>query len=139
MESNSMSRAKARIIVLAVFLLGAVAGGLSVNLYERLTRSPSGPAPPYGKEGLLKKLNERLHLTPEQFGEIRSIVNETDEQYAEIRRDLNPRFNGVRQKSRDRIRAILTKEQLEEFEKMVVESDQRRQRYRDKMKEEHKR
>lgn len=138
MESRPMSRSKARLIVLAVFLLGAVAGGLSMNLYTRVTRTPAGPGP-FGKEGLLRKLNDRLHLTPEQLDQVSTVVNETDEQYAEIRRDVNPRFNAVRQKSRDRIRALLSKEQLEEFEKMVVESDQRRQRYRDKMKEEHKR
>lgn len=137
MESKPMSRSKARMIVLAVFLLGAVVGGLSMNLYERLTGSASRPGP-YGKEGLLKKLNDRLHLTPAQFEQVSTIVNETDEQYTEIRRDVGPRFETARQKSRDRIRTLLTKEQLEEFEKLIVESDQRRQKYRERMKSEQK-
>jgi hypothetical protein len=133
-----MSRSKARVIILAVFLLGAVAGGLSMNLYERLTGSANRPGQ-WGKDGLLKKLNDRLHLTPEQFEQVRTIVNETDEEYSEIRRAVGPRFDAVRQKSREQIRALLTKEQSEEFDRMIVEADQRRQKYREnKMKNEQK-
>lgn len=125
------TRTKARLIVLAVFLMGFAAGILSMSLYQRATGS--GPhyedrKPP--QDHLLEKMSKRLNLSPEQKEQIRAILEETFQKYSEIRKDMEPRINAVRQQSRDRIRALLSKEQLPEFEKMVQESDRAREKWK---------
>jgi hypothetical protein len=132
MESN-LNKNKARLVVLSIFVIGFLAGALSMNLYQHLMNSSP---PEHGKpqDFLTKKIDQRLSLNSEQEARIKSILTETFEQYGEIRKDMEPklkefepRFKDVRQKSRDRIRAELTEKQLPEFEKMLEEEDKRRE------------
>jgi Spy/CpxP family protein refolding chaperone len=80
-------------------------------------------------------MNQKLSLTPDQQNAISRILEETFANYNEIRKemeprikDFKPRFDEERQKSRDRIRALLTAEQLPGFEKMVQENDLKREK-----------
>lgn len=47
---------------------------------------------------------------------------------------FEPRFNSVRQESRDRIRALLTPEQLPKYEQMVEEHDKMREQEKERSK-----
>ena len=67
------------------------------------------------------------------------ILDETGKKYLEIRKDIEPamkpfepRFEAVRQESRERIRSLLTDEQLPKFEEMVRKQDEMRERDRQK-------
>ena len=141
MEGKTPSQMKARLIVLAVFVIGFVGGALAMNLYKSTT-NPQGPKGP-GRNGgggkppqhfILKKMTDRLHLTQEQQDGIKAILDETFEGYANIRKDIEPRMNSVRQQGRERMRALLTPEQLPEYEKMIEESNRRREESREKNK-----
>jgi hypothetical protein len=132
--TSNLSKNKARLIVLAIFVIGFTAGALSMNLYERLnhTSPPKGGVKP--PEFITRKIDERVNLTSEQQAHIRAILEETFEQYGEIRKDMEPkmkefepRFQEVRHKSRERIRAELTESQLPGFEKLIEEEDKRRE------------
>ncbi|MBI3651849.1 MAG: hypothetical protein HY231_12585 [Acidobacteria bacterium] len=138
MMTNNISKNKARLMVLSIFVIGFTAGALSMNLYQRLY--PATP-PKSGKpqEVIIKKMDTRLSLNAEQEARIKSILDETFEQYGEVRKEMEPkfkeyepRFKEIRQKSRDRIRAELTDKQLPEFEKMIEEDDKRREEERQK-------
>jgi len=131
--TSNLSKNKARLIVLAIFVIGFTAGALSMNLYERLTHSspPKGGTPP---EFITRKIDERVSLNSEQKARIKAILDETFEKYNEIRKDMDPklkefepRFQEVRHKSRERIRAELTESQLPGFEKLIEEEDKRRE------------
>ena len=138
MESKTSSQTKARLIVITVFAIGFAAGALSLNLYERLTRSAAPK--PEGRAGvLIQKMNERMDLTTDQQAQIREILDRTAKKYAEIRvelepriKDFEPRFNAVRQKQRDEIRALLNEKQLPKFNEMVEEQDRLREQEREK-------
>jgi hypothetical protein len=138
MESKTSSQTKARLIVITVFVIGFAAGALSLNLYQRLTRSASPK--PEGRAGvLIQKMNERMDLTTDQQAQIREILDRTAKKYAEIRvelepriKDFEPRFNAVRQKQRDEIRALLNEKQLPKFNEMVEEQDRLREQEREK-------
>lgn len=126
MASKPTSQTKAKLLVVAIFVFGLLAGALSMNLYQRVYGAP----PDSGRHGpnyVFDKLNTRLNLTSDQQTRIRDIVNDTFTQYDSIGKDMEPRINTVRQQSRDRIRAILTKDQLPKFEQMVAESDKKRE------------
>jgi uncharacterized membrane protein len=142
MESRTSSQTKARLIVLTIFVIGFAAGALSMNLYERFSsKGPSTELPPHGPTYLLTKMDNKLDLSEGQRQEIKTILEETSEKYIEIRRDLQPRvkefeprFDAVRQQSRDRIRAVLKPDQLPKYEEMVQESDRRREEMNEKLK-----
>jgi hypothetical protein len=141
MESSTNSRSKARFIVVSVFVIGFAAGALSLNLYERLNGSSKKEGPRGGAEFLIKRMNEEVGLASDQQEQIKKILDETNEKYRELRKELDPaikpfesRFNAVRQESRDRIRALLTPEQLPKYEEMVQKHDKMREQERERSK-----
>ena len=141
MESKSNSQSKARFIVVSVFVIGFAAGALALNLYQQLTASKGKDGPRNGTEVLIRRMNEKVGLSSDQQEQIKKILDETNDKYREIRKDLEPRikdfeprFNGVRQESRDRIRALLTTEQLPKYEQMVTEHDKMREQERERSK-----
>jgi Spy/CpxP family protein refolding chaperone len=141
MESSTNSRSKARLIVVSVFVIGFAAGALSLNLYERLNGSSNKGGPRGGPEFLIKRMNEEVGLASDQQDQIKKILDETGEKYREIRKEMDPaiknfepRFNTVRQESRDRIRALLTPEQLPKYEEMVQKHDKMRDHERERPK-----
>ncbi len=138
MESSTYSQSKARLIVVSVFVIGFAAGALSLNLYERLTSSSKKESPRGSSEFLIKRMNEEVGLASDQQEQIKKILDETSDKYRELRKELDPaikpfesRFNAVRQESRDRIRALLTPEQLPKYEEMVKKHDQIREQERE--------
>ncbi len=138
MASNSKS--KARLIVFSIFAIGFLAGALAMNLYERMRSN--GPEENRGKpqDFIIKKMEQRMSLTTEQHTQIRSILDDTFDRYKALRvemRDQIPqlkeyesKFDDVRLKQRDKIRALLTEKQLPEFEKMLQEMEKRREEQR---------
>ncbi|HWC77925.1 MAG TPA: hypothetical protein VG778_10710 [Blastocatellia bacterium] len=135
MEGRTTSRNKARLLVVAVFVIGVAAGALSMNLYQRAsgsdrpTRRGGDPRP-----DIVQKMTDRLNLTGDQRTQIDAIVKETFGKYDELRKltdpcfnEVKPRFDAVRQEGRGKMRAVLTEKQLPEFEKMVIEQDARRE------------
>jgi uncharacterized membrane protein len=142
MDSNSNSQTKARVIVVSVFVIGFVAGALALNLYQRLTSSSSKDIPHNGTEFLIKRMNDKVGLSADQQDQIKKILDETNDKYREIRKDMEPRikdfeprFNAVRQESRDRIRALLTPEQLPKYEQMVQDHDKLREQEKERTKQ----
>jgi len=141
MESNSNSQSKARLIVVSVFVIGFAAGALALNLYQNLNGSNKKDPRRGGTEFLIGKMNEEVGLTSDQQEKIRKILDETSEKYKQIRVEIDPlvkpfepRFNAVRQESRDRIRALLTSEQLPKYEEMVQKHDKMREQERERSK-----
>jgi uncharacterized membrane protein len=134
MEGRTTSRNKARLLVLSVFLIGAAAGALSMNLYLR-SGAPERPNPGRRSPGeVVSKMSDRLNLTSDQRERVGAILKETFGQYDLIKQDVDPcfqqvkpRFDTVRQASREKIRAVLSEEQLPKFEQMVREQDAERE------------
>jgi len=141
MESKTNSQTKARLIVVSVFVIGFAAGALALNLYQQLSRSSDKNTPRNGAELLLKRMNEKVGLASDQQEQIKQILDETADKYKDIRKEMDPvvkpfepRFNSVRQESRDRIRALLTAEQLPKYEQMVTEHDKMREQEKERSK-----
>lgn len=141
MESKTNSQTKARLIVVSVFVIGFAAGALALNLYQELSRSSERNTPHNGTEFLLKRMNDKVGLASDQQEQIKKILDETADKYKDIRKEMDPvvkpfepRFNTVRQESRDRIRALLTPEQLPKYEQMVQEHDKMREQEKERSK-----
>jgi Spy/CpxP family protein refolding chaperone len=70
-----------------------------------------------------EKMRSELNLTDQQTTAIRTILDETRNEYKTLRTDLRPRFEEPRMKARARIRALLTPEQQQKFDAMVAQQD----------------
>lgn len=137
MESRNSSQAKARLLVIAVFVIGFAAGALTLNLYQRFTSThPNNNVDPHDRAAvIIQRMDEKMSLSGGQKDQIRTILEGTRDKYSDIRKkmepymkEFEPQFDAVRQQSRNEIRAVLNDKQLPEFEKMIEEQDRERER-----------
>jgi len=126
MESKDLNRTKARLVIMAIFVFGFVGGALSMNLYTRATATtkPSEVTP---RHYFFDSLNDKCKLSTDQQAQIRAICDDTFNKFHDIGKQVEPQMNQARQEGRDRIRAILTKDQLPKFEELLAELDKKRQ------------
>ena len=119
---------KAATLVLAVFLCGAVVGGLSVHVFgDRIWNTRANDAASQlTKKDLLQQLNQQLNLTADQRAQIDAIMNGTLSDYDRILAPLSPQLEQARQQGRQRIRAVLSPDQLPKFESFIRQLDAQR-------------
>src|SRR6266850_4379467 len=114
------------LVLLVVFVLGCVTGGALTGLY----RSRAGADRPEAREKAMherfEKMRSELNLTDQQTTAVRTILDETRNEYRALRTELRPRFEEPRTKARSRIRALLTPEQQQKFDAMIVQQDAQR-------------
>lgn len=128
-------RWKAAVLVLSVFCLGMVLGGLAVHLLDsRVSANPatSKDEMPATKEQVLEQLNKECSLTAEQHRQIQMILDETVAEYHRVyepvRPLIEPKIEAARQEGRQKIRGVLTPEQLPKFEAYVHHLDELRKK-----------
>lgn len=111
------------LVLVVVFILGSVTGAALTGLY----RSRASGDRPEARERAMKerfeKMRRELSLTDQQTTSVRTILDETRNEYRALRTELRPRFDEPRQKARARIRALLTAEQQQKYDAMVAQQD----------------
>ena len=125
METKTKNRTKAWLGVISVFIIGLALGALSMNLYIRHNR-PSQPT----RHNPLDDWTMKLSLTPEQRQQIDTIFKESFDQFRQVRKEVDPKFEAIKNQSRERIKSALTPEQLPKFEEMMKQEDSRGDRHR---------
>ena len=91
--------------LLAAFALGIITGAALVHLWRAERGFPPGPPPP--REPPIVHLERELHLTPEQSGRIRAVLEQG-----------RGAFHDQAESVRARIREQLTPEQRTRFDAM---------------------
>ncbi len=107
------------LVLLVVFLLGSVTGAALTGLY----RSRAGGAEARDGAKRFEKMRTELNLTDQQTTSVRTILDETRNEYRTLRTELRPRFEEPRMKARAKIRALLTPEQQQKFDALVAQQD----------------
>ncbi len=97
-------------VLLLVFLCGAVAGALAMNLGAHTVLHPHPFWDNSTKTEYLKSVTKRLDLTPEQASQMASILDDFAKYYQTVLSD-----------GKARIFSILNEEQKRKFEKMLKE------------------
>jgi hypothetical protein len=123
---------KASVLVLAVFLLGLLVGGLGVHVMGSKAAAPPAAALPTTSDEVVKQLDVRCSLTADQQKQIQAIMEEVMAEYHRIYEPIRPQIEEVRQAGRQRIRGVLKPEQLPKFEEYLRWMDE------EKKKQEHK-
>lgn len=122
------TRTKVGLAFLVVFLLGFAAGALSLSVYHRRGEAPRQAiwTGRFNRERYVQELTEAVRLQPEQRGALNAALDETREEFLALRRRLQPQFEEVRQRARQRIRSVLNADQQPRFEAFIKRWDEKR-------------
>jgi Spy/CpxP family protein refolding chaperone len=121
---------KASLWLALIFLLGIALGG--VLGYAFAHRSYAAPPTQLTAEQRRAQKREQLArevgLTAEQQSQTVAILDQAQTEYKAIHAVSDPQIEAVRQKSRDKIRQLLTPEQKPKFEEFLRKMDEERKR-----------
>ena len=110
-----------------VFASGIVLGVFVDRLYSASTVTATKQKNP---EDVRKKMvadwQARLNLNEEQVTQLNMIFDETRSRFHEARQKLDPEMQAIRKDQQDMIRAMLKPEQRSEYEKILQEREQKR-------------
>jgi Spy/CpxP family protein refolding chaperone len=117
--------------LLLVFVSGSLVGALGYRTYNPPTAS-SGNSGNAGSGGLrrgsaefrrqyIEEMRSRLKLTDDQVGKVTAILDQTDARFREVRERDNQLISQIREENHERVRTILTPEQIPEYEKLHSE------------------
>jgi len=125
--------AKAKLLVLAVFVLGAVTGAVTQNVYETRTNADADTIAEKRSLQTVQRVQDLLGLTKEQRVQWKAIAEESrpefnalQEENRKLTASNQPKFEALMRKTRNDIRAILTDEQKKIYEDF--NENQRKQR-----------
>jgi Spy/CpxP family protein refolding chaperone len=116
-DRNSWQNPRILVLLLLVFLCGALAGALSMrsSVHAKLHRAAAS----YWKDDSTQlfsydKLTKDLNLTSDQSERLKTILDD----FAKYHEDLEAQIDDVRATGKNRIMQMLTPEQREKFKKL---------------------
>ena len=128
------SATRAKLLVFAVFLLGALVGALIDNAYETRLRAQADSRRQQPQQQV-QQICELVEATPEQCKQTKSIMDASvpdfQKLFAENRKLVEPnnrKMAELQEQTRTKIRAILTEEQARKYNEFNEANDRRRQR-----------
>ncbi len=127
---TTKTRREAAVLVLVVFLLGVLLGGVGNHVWgERvwghtIVRS-NGRVP---RNQVISDMTRELALTPDQQNQLGSLIDDTRAKWDALYAPLQAEHEKIRQDSRARIRAMLTPEQQQKFDAFMQRLDEQRKK-----------
>jgi len=133
MKRNQWS---ALLLAVLLFCSGAAVGALGHRYYSAQTVSAAA-TPDSRRQSYIAELRKRLRLTPPQINQLETIMDDTKAKYKALRDSYRPETLKIKQAHIDRVRSILTPDQVPTYEKIVAEHEQtsRAQEERDRQTE----
>lgn len=127
MNENSKSRLKTWLVLIIVFVLGAVTGVGLGSVYRSKANASFREGRMRDHQAMFEKIRNDLNLNAEQATEMQKVLDETAGEFKTLREELRPRYEELRLKTRGRMRAVLNAEQQQKFDALMAEIDARRQ------------
>jgi Spy/CpxP family protein refolding chaperone len=125
---NNKTRSEAAILVIVVFFLGVLLGGVGNHVWgERVWGRQTSFAHP-SRDQLVAALTQNLQLNAEQQQQLGAIIDDTRAQIHVVYAPADAQREELRQKGRNRIRAILTPEQKPKFDAFMQRVDEERKK-----------
>ena len=104
--------------IIIALLIGLVIG----TYFDKFTNQKQFPCRPpcfaKMKDVILDKFSKDLNLTSKQKKELEKILEKKHEKIIELRSEIHPKFKALHESTRKEIKAILTQEQIEKFDKL---------------------
>ena len=120
MTEKVRSKWQVRGAVVAIFVLGFVAGMLALHAYGRWAHRPQPP------ENRFDQMATQLKLNDDQKTKVQQIFTDTRQQLQNMRKESEPRVNDIRQQADQRLQQVLTPDQWQKFQQMRNEARARR-------------
>lgn len=121
---------KATLWLALVFVLGTALGAVLGYAFAHRSYA-AAPAQLTAEQRRAQKreqLTREVGLTAEQQKQVIAILDEAQAEYKAIHAVSDPQVDAVRQRSRDKIRMILTADQKPKFEEFIRKMDEERKR-----------
>jgi hypothetical protein len=123
--SEATAKQRAAVWVAVVFLLGAALGGVVGYIFaHRAVSANITVTVSQRRAQKVEELTRMAHLTPDQRRQLEGILSDLHAQY----KTLDDERDDARQKSRSKIRGILTQDQIPGFEEFLRKIDDERKR-----------
>jgi Spy/CpxP family protein refolding chaperone len=122
MENNKRSW-EAAVLVLVVFVLGVLLGGLGDHLWGTKVWGMQ-PRPITHRDQIIDTLTHELDLTPEQVKQVTAAVDQKQEEIDKLYAPLEAQRDQIRQQGREQIRAVLTPAQQVKFDAFLNRLDE---------------
>ena len=124
--SETTAKRKAALWVGAVFLLGAMLGGVLGFLFaHRPVSAANAPlSEPERRARRVEQMTQELALTPQQAQQLDGILLQRHTETKALHDQLDAQMSQVREKGRAQVRAMLMPEQLPKFEDFLKRMDE---------------
>ena len=123
---NTRTRREAAFLVLVVFALGVLLGGIATHLWgERVWGHQTAPKT---RDQIVARLTHEVGLSAEQQKQVTAIVDDTRAQWKTIYAPVDAQREQIRQQSREKLRALMTPEQRVKLEKFFADLDEQRRK-----------
>ncbi|HEX8185801.1 MAG TPA: hypothetical protein VF747_13640 [Blastocatellia bacterium] len=126
MNSQKKMWLKTWLLLTVVFILGCVTGASLDGIYRLRAASERQvmTAPSLREtDAYFDTLKRELSLSPEQENSMLTILDRTRDEYKAVCADVRPRYDVVRARAREQMRALLTPDQQERFDSIVTQED----------------
>jgi hypothetical protein len=118
------SKRKAHLIVITAFILGVAVGASGQYLLSNRVARPAPSTP----VDVADELTRVLKLDLPRRARVIQILGDCQKQSQDLREQNRPQFQAIRENARDRIRALLSPEQLTLFNQWIKDLDAKRER-----------
>jgi uncharacterized membrane protein len=109
-------------LLVGIFVLGGVAGGALNTMYVTRSSGDSALSLRSG-EAYFETLKRELDLDVSQASQMREIIDEARVQYKSVCVEVRPRYEGLRENARARMRLLLSPDQRKHFDLIVTRED----------------
>jgi esterase/lipase len=123
-------RQKASLWLAIVFVLGAALGGVLgyAFAHRSYAAEPLVLSAEARRTQRREKLTQDVGLNPQQQKQVAVILDQAQGEYKSVHTVMDPQIEAVRQKTRDKIRAVLTDDQKPKFAEFLRKMDEERKR-----------
>jgi hypothetical protein len=118
------SKRKAHLIVVTAFILGVAVGASGQYLLSNKVAQPAAPTP----VDVADELTGVLTLDQSRRVQVIQILSDCQKQSQELREQNRPQYQAIRENARNRIRALLSPEQLALFNQWIKDLDAKREK-----------
>jgi hypothetical protein len=118
------SKRKAHLIIITAFILGVAVGASGQYLFS----TQPGTRPASTSSAAADELTRVLKLDQSQRSQVMQVLSECQKQNQDLKDQTRPQFQTIRENGRNRIRAILSSEQLELYNQWVKDLDAKREK-----------
>jgi hypothetical protein len=110
-------------VAVLLFVCGLLVGVLAQRYYA--ATSVSAKSSENSRQHYLSEMKAKLHLTDAQVGQLETIMDETKARYKAVRDSYRPAMVKIKEEHVQRVKSILTAQQVPVYQQLVAERERR--------------